>query len=119
VTGAGQITQADRARWQREAARELAAVLDAHDDLPVIAWTIGPAGGGLSGRIGGLAPAASVRAAFTAWQQALALDDVVETASIGGAVAYLRARAWRSGVRVTVTAAVFTAGEHDENAVIP
>ena len=119
MTGAGQITQADRSRWQREAVRELAAVLDAHDDLPVIAWTVGPAGGGLSGRIGGLAHADRVRAAFTAWQQALALDDVVETASAGGAAAYLRARAWRGGVRVTVTAAVFTAGEHDENAVIP
>ena len=119
MTGAGQITQADRARWQREAVCELAAVLDAHDDLPVIGWTIGPAGGGLSGRVGGLAPAGSVRAAFTAWQQALALDDVTETAPEGGAVAYLRARAWRGGVRVTVTAAVFTAGEHDENAVSP
>jgi hypothetical protein len=112
-----EITQADRARWQREAAREPATMLDAHDDLPVIAWTIGPAGGGLSGRISGLAPAASVRAAFTAWQQALALDDVAETASAGGAASWLRARAWRGGVRVTVTAAVFTGDEPDERTV--
>jgi hypothetical protein len=119
VTGPGQITQADRARWQREAVRELVAVLDAHDDLPLIAWTIGPAGGGLSGRIGGLAPAASVRAAFTAWQQALALDDVLETASGSGAVAWLRARTWRGGVRVTVTATVFSADDCTDGAVIP
>ena len=116
MTG-GWVTQADRARWQAQAVRELAAVLDAHGDLPPIAWTVGPAGGGLSGRISGLAPAASVRDAFTAWQQALALDDIAETVSGGGAVAWLRARAWRGGVRVTVTATVFTAGQHDGKAV--
>jgi hypothetical protein len=116
VTGAGWVTQADRARWQREAVRELAAVLDAHDDLPVIAWSIGPAGGVLSGRVGGLAPAAGVRAAFAAWRHALALDDVTENASAGGAVC-LRARAWRGRVRVTVTATVFAVGE-DEGTVI-
>ena len=92
-----EITLADRARWQREAVRELAAVLGAHDDLPVIAWTVTPAGGGLSGRISGLAPAAAVRAAFTAWQQAPGLDDVTETASAGGTVSRLRGRAWRGG----------------------
>jgi hypothetical protein len=58
-----------------------------------------------------VAPAAGVRATFAAWQQALALDDVRETASGGGAAAWLRARAWRSGVRVTVTATVFTGDE--------
>jgi hypothetical protein len=110
VTGGPWVTQADRARWQRQAVRELAAVLDAHGDLPPIAWTVGPNGGGLSGRINGLAPAASVRAAFTAWQQALALD-VLEAASGSGTVAWLRARAWRGGVRVTVTATVFTGGD--------
>jgi hypothetical protein len=115
VTGALQVTQADRARWQRQAARELASILDAHAGLPVIAWTIAPAGGGLSGRVSGLAPAAGVRATFTAWQQALALDDVRETVSGGGAAAWLRARAWRSGVRVTVTATVIS-DELDERA---
>jgi hypothetical protein len=119
VTGPGKITQADRVRWQQEAARELAAVLDAHGNLPVIAWTIGPAGGGLSGRISGLAPGASVRAAFTAWQQALALDDVLESASGSGAVAWLRARAWRGGVRISVTATIFTADECTDAVVTP
>lgn len=51
------------------------------------------------------------RATFVTWQQALALDDVRESVSGGGAVAWLRARAWRSGVRVTVTATVFTSDE--------
>jgi hypothetical protein len=44
VTGAFVITQAERARWQRQAAAELAAILDRHGDLPCIAWTVGPAG---------------------------------------------------------------------------
>lgn len=113
MTGVSWVTQADRAGWQRQAVRELALILDAHADLPVIAWTIGPAGGGLSGRINGLASAATVRAAFTAWQQALVLDDVAETALSGGAAAWLRARAWRGGVRVTVTATVPAGDEHE------
>ena len=58
VTG-GWITQADRDRWQRKAAAELAAILDAHPGLPLIAWTVDPSGGGLSGRIAGPVPGAS------------------------------------------------------------
>ncbi len=116
MTG-GWVSQADRARWQRQAVRELSAILDVHAGLPLIAWTVASAGGGLSGHVNGLAPAAGVRAAFTTWQQALALDDVLETVSGGGAAAWLRARAWRGGVRVTVTATVFTSDEQDERAV--
>jgi hypothetical protein len=118
VTGAGWVTRADRNRWQRDAVLELAAVLDAHGDLPVIAWTIGPAGGSLSGRVGAPVPAIGVRAAFAAWRHALALDDVAEIASTGGASVYLRARAWRGGVRITVTATVFAGSRDDEDAVI-
>jgi hypothetical protein len=45
VTCALKVIQADRARWQRQAAAaELAAILDAHPGLPAIAWTVGPAG---------------------------------------------------------------------------
>ena len=40
-----EITQADRAGWQRRAARELAAILDGCGGLPPIAWTVGPSGG--------------------------------------------------------------------------
>jgi hypothetical protein len=103
VTG-GWIAQADRERWQREAARELAAILDAHRGLPLIAWAVGPAGGSLAGRVAG------PRAAFAAWQRALGLDDVLEVPAVGGNAVWLRARAQRGGVRVTVTATV-AAGE--------
>ena len=44
MTGALKVIQADRARWQRQAAAELTAVLGAHPGLPAIAWTAGPAG---------------------------------------------------------------------------
>ena len=78
VTG-GWITQADRARWQQRAAAELAAILAAHPDLPVIAWTVTASGGALSGQV--LAPAAGRRGLFGQWRQALGLDEVTETPS--------------------------------------
>ncbi len=109
MTG-GWITRADRERWQREAVRELAAILDAHPGLPLITWAVGPAGGSLAGRVTGPVPGVGVRAVFTAWQQALGLDDVVEIPAGDGSAVWLRARARRGGVRVTVTAIV-TAGE--------
>jgi hypothetical protein len=96
------VTQADRALWQRGAAAELAAILDAHAGVPVIAWTVNAFGGGLSGRV--TAPASQVRGLFTAWQQALRLDDIAETPSGDGMAVYLRARTWRNGVLVSVTA---------------
>ena len=55
VTGAAEIAQADRARRQRQAAGELARILDAHPELPAIAWTVGPAGCVLTGQVNGLA----------------------------------------------------------------
>jgi hypothetical protein len=100
VTG-GWITQADRERWQRDAVRELAAILDAHPGLPLIAWAVGQSGGTLSGRIAG----AGTRAAFTAWQQALGLEDIPGVPAAGcRAAVWLRATARRGSVRVTVTA---------------
>lgn len=103
MTG-GWITQADRERWQRDAVRELAAILDAHPGLPLIAWAVGQSGGSLSGRIAGPVPGAGPRAAFTAWQQALGLEDVLEVPAGGGSAVWLRASARRGSVRVTVTA---------------
>ena len=50
MTGAPEIIQADRVWWQRQAAGELALILDAHPGLPAIAWTAGPAGCVLAGR---------------------------------------------------------------------
>ena len=100
----GWVTQADRKRWQRDAVRELAAILDAHPGLPLIAWAVGQSGGVLSGRIAGPVPGAGPRAAFTAWQQALGLEDVLKVPADGRAAAWLRATTRRGSVRVTVTA---------------
>ncbi len=75
MTSMFQAAQADRARWQRQAAAELAAILDGHGDLPCIAWTVGPAGAVLAGQVNGLAPAARVRETFSAWRAALALEE--------------------------------------------
>lgn len=100
-------THADRARWQQQAARELAAILDDGAGLPLIARAAGPAGGSLTGQVTG----AGARAAFAAWQQALGMGEVPEAAVSGGS--WLRARAWRGGVRVTVTATV-PAGDGNE-----
>ena len=109
MTG-GWITQADRVRWQRRAAAELAAILAGHPDLPVIAWTVTASGGALSGQV--LAPAAGRRGLFGEWRQVLGLDDVTETPSGNGAAVYLHARGVRGGVAVSVTATVFD-GEED------
>ena len=42
MTG-GWVTHADHARWQLQAARELAAILGDFADLPLLAWTVVPA----------------------------------------------------------------------------
>lgn len=104
VTG-GRVTQADRARWQQRAAAELAAILDAHPGIPVIAWTITASGGSLSGQV--LVPAPGRRGLFAQWQQALGLDEVTEIPSAGGTPVYLHARGVRGGVAVSVAATVF------------
>jgi hypothetical protein len=110
VTG-GWITQADRSRWQQRAAAELGAILAAHPDLPVLAWTVAASGGALSGQV--LAPAAgSRRELFAQWQRALGLDEAAEIPAGTGTPDYLHARGVRSGVTVGVAATVF-ADEED------
>jgi hypothetical protein len=109
VVSGGWITQAGRSRWQQRAAAELAVILAGHPDLPVIAWTVTASGGALSGQV--LAPAAGRRGLFAEWRQALGLDEVTETPSGNGMPVYLHARGVRSGVTVSVTAAVFDDGE--------
>jgi hypothetical protein len=106
VTGALEITQADQARWQRQAAGELARILDAHPELPAIAWTVGPAGCVLAGRVGGLAPAGQVRDVFDAWRAALALEEHRED-QLGGGTTWLHAAARRHHVKVRLIATVF------------
>lgn len=103
------VTQAGRGRWQRQAASELAAILAAHPDLPVIAWTVTASSGSLSGQV--LAPAAGRRDLFDAWRRALELDEVTETPVRDGTAVYLHARARRRGVAVSITATVFPGAE--------
>lgn len=109
VTG-GWITQADRSRWQQRAAAELAAILDAHPGIPVIAWTVTAAGGALSGQV--LAPAEARHGLFAEWRRALSLDEVTETPSAGGTAVYLHARGVRGGVTVSIAATVFDEKEN-------
>lgn len=97
----GWITQADRAGWQHQAARELAVILEDCGGLPLLEWTVSPAGG-LAGQVTGAG--ARARAEFAAWRQALAMDDVLETPVAAGT--WVRARVWRGVVRVTVTATI-------------
>jgi hypothetical protein len=104
VTG-GWVTQADRSRWQQQAASELAAILAAHPDIPLLAWTVTASAGGLSGRV--LVPAGGRRALFAQWRQALELEEATEIPSVTGAPVYLHARGVRGGVTVCVTATVF------------
>jgi hypothetical protein len=109
VTG-GWITQADRVRWQQEAAAGLAAILEANPDLPVIAWIVTASSGALSGQV--LVPAPGRRQLFAQWQQALGLGDVSETPSATGTPVYLHARGVLGGVTVSLAATVFD-GEED------
>ena len=104
MTG-GWISQADRSRWQQRAVAELAVILAAHPDLPVLAWTLTSSGGALSGQV--LAPAAGRRGLFGQWQHALGLDEVTEIPSATGTPVYLHARGNRGGVTVSVAATVF------------
>ena len=48
-----EITQGERARWQRRAAAELGQILRAHPGLPCISWTVGPSGPVLGALFGG------------------------------------------------------------------
>jgi hypothetical protein len=108
VTG-GWITQAGRSRWQQRAAAELAAILAAHPDLPVLAWTVTASGGALAGQV--LAPGGGRRGLFAQWRQALRLEDATETPPATGTPVYLHARGLRGGVAVSVAATVFDDGE--------
>ena len=111
MVSGGWITQADRSRWQQRAAAELSAILAAHPDLPLLAWTVAASAGGLSGQI--LVPDADRRGLFGLWRQALGLEEATEVPSGTGMPVYLHARGVRSGVTVSIAAAVFDDEEED------
>jgi hypothetical protein len=99
------ITQGEQSGWQRRAAAELAVILDAHRDLPVIAWTVGPAGSTLAGRVDALDSEEQVRAVFHCWRSALVMAEHSETVVWSG-TCYLRAMGWRARVRLALTASI-------------
>jgi hypothetical protein len=113
VTGLSWVIQADPARWQRQAAAELAAILDVHPGLPAIAWTVGPAGCVLAGRVNGLAPAGHVRDVSGAWRAALALAEYREH-QVGGGATWLHPAARRDLVRVRLAATVPAGVQEDQ-----
>jgi hypothetical protein len=105
VTG-GWVTGADRARWQLQAARELAVILGDCDRLPLITWTVASGGAVLAGRVNGPVPAGQARATFAAWREALALEDCREWPGGRGTVR-LHASGRRGEVLVRISAAFF------------
>jgi len=102
----GWITQADRARWQHQAALALAAILGDCGGLPLITWMVAPAGLALSARVPGPAPAGQARAALAAWQEVLGLEDYREWSG-GGGTARLYAAGTRGEVTIRISARVF------------
>lgn len=105
VTGMFEITDVERAAWQRRAASRLATILDEHRNLPPIAWTLATAGSILVGRVDRGQQARVVRAVFDDWCRALQVRERSETTGRHGD-AYLWATIDTGGVRVSVTATV-------------
>lgn len=99
------ITHAERADWQRRAANELAAILSAHHDLPIIGWTLASVGSSLVGQVNGPAPTSQRRRVFDAWRMALRLGAACEVVFRDGTVV-LKASAHRDRVRVMLAASL-------------
>jgi len=106
------VTQVDRNWWQRAAASELCAILDAYGQLPCISWLIGPRGV-LAGRVGEPADAERRRAVFGQWRDALGLPG--EECPAGAGTVYLHAAGYRGPVRVRITASVCVAGSGEDS----
>ena len=100
------ITDSDRSGWQRRAAGELVRVLAAYSDLPVITWTVGPAGSVLVGQVNALTPAVQVLGHFQTWRQALGLPEQMTPALLSDETMYLSASAVRNQVKVQLLATV-------------
>jgi hypothetical protein len=114
LPGAPLITQADCWRRQRETLRVLAGILDADPGLPAITWTVSWLGG-VTGEVFGLGmPPEQARAIFTAWQQALRLENVKETPIRDTGIVSLSGRTYRGTVRVGLTARAYYPLPDDE-----
>ena len=102
----GWVTHADHARWQLQAARELTLILSCCDGLPLLSWTVIPAGPLLEARLTGPAPAGQARGTLAEWREALGLEDYREWPG-GGGTTRLHAAGRRGEVRVRIFASVF------------
>jgi hypothetical protein len=115
--GTSLVTQADRWQWQRRAVRALAAILDAHPELPAITWTLASTGG-LAGQVNGIGvPPEEARATFSAWQQALRLGNVKEGPIRDTGVISLSGHGYHGTVRVGLIARVYCPLPDDEAAL--
>ena len=124
-----EITDAERIRWQMQAASLLAKLLDraAKDGLPAIAWTVTPAGSGLNGTCQEL-PYAIRGEHFEAWLAAISAlagqepEHDRETTTPAGEtrrVVQWNAIPLRPGtrypaVRVTLTASIWPDDDEEE-----
>ena len=89
MTG-GWITQAGRAWWQLQAARELASVLAGCGDLPLVTWTVAAGG-----------------AVLAAWREAPGLEGCREWPGGHGTVRMHASGRREGGVLVRVSAGFF------------
>jgi hypothetical protein len=107
LPGTPLVSQADCWHRQCETLRVLADILDAHPDLPAITWTVSWLGG-VTGEVFGLGvPPEQARATFTAWQQALRLENVKETPIRDTGIVSLSGRTYWGTVRVGLTARAY------------
>jgi hypothetical protein len=98
------VSAADRARWLRRSAHALLSVLDAHPNLPAIAWTVTPVG--ISARVHVVTNAQSTLNDFTAWTTALGLRQRRHHSPTDPERRYLHARGAIDGTRITLTAVI-------------
>jgi hypothetical protein len=107
-------TNAERAAWQRQAARSLAAILAGHPHLPVITWTLSTAGATLTGHITTGQSPHHTEQIFTAWATALDLTwrpiPHPASAHLGARPrTHLRAQGQHHGTPIGLTATI----DHD------
>ena len=104
---ANTITHSEQAAWQRRATQLLGRLLTTFPNLPVIAWTVGPASSTLVGRCALPDDPGSRRTAFATWCAVLGAKPSPDHTS--GGVTHLRAFGDVDGVHVTLAAEIFDA----------